>query len=449
MLSQLLAQRERDGHPIRVGIVGAGKFGTGVVAQVSRMKGMTVAAIADINLDGAKQAFEAGGISSDSTYVVESENGLEDAIRSDKYAIMEDAASLVRADSIDVIIESTGLPEVGARTAHTAILHNKHVVMVNVEADVTVGPYLKQMADAAGVVYSLVDGDQPGCTMNMVDWAESLGFEIVAAGRGTIMLDDDREGIPDTVPQRYNFSDEMIARRRINSKMYNSFRDGTKAQTEMTALSNMTGLPPDVRGMHEPAVAIADIAKVMSHKSEGGLLSRSGVVELANSVMVDGQRIPQSLGMGVFVVIRTDHPFIQEDLSGYIGITGGDGKNFLLHRPYHLVAVEAPITVAHAVLYGMPTGAPVGHISDLITVAKRNLQAGEVLDGGGGYTVNGLIERADVAREERLLPLGLSSGAKLKRPIETGEAIGYADVEVPTDSFVYKIRQLQDESVKG
>ena len=231
--------------------------------------------------------------------------------------------------------------------------------------------------------------------------------------------------------------------------MYNSFRDGTKAQTEMTALSNMTGLPPDVRGMHEPAVAIADIAKVMSHKSEGGILSGSGVVELANSVMVDGQRIPQSLGMGVFVVIRTDHPFIQEDLSGYIGITGGDGKNFLLHRPYHLVAVEAPITVAHAVLYGMPTGAPVGHISDLITVAKRNLQAGEVLDGGGGYTVNGLIERADVAREEGLLPLGLSSGAKLKRPIETGEAIGYADVEVPTDSFVYKIRQLQDESVKG
>ncbi len=449
MISQLLAERERNGHPIRVGIVGAGKFGTGVVAQVSRMKGMTVAAIADIKLNGAKQAFEAGGISADATYVVEKENGLEDAIQSGKYAIMEDAGLLARSDSIDVIVESTGLPEVGARTAHTAILHNKHVVMVNVEADVTVGPYLKKMADAAGVVYSLVDGDQPGCTMNLVEWAESLGFEIVAAGRGTIMLDDDREGVPDTVPQRYNFSDEVIARRRINFKMYNSFRDGTKAQTEMTALSNMTGLPPDVRGMHEPAVAIADIARVMSHEGEGGILSRSGVVELANSVTVEGQRIPQSLGMGVFVVIRTDHPFIQEDLSGYIGITGGDGKNFLLHRPYHLVAIEAPITIANAALYGMPTGAPIGHISDLITVAKRNLQSGEVLDGGGGYTVNGLIERADVAREEGLLPLGLSPGAKLNRAIETGEAIGYADVDVPADSFVYKIRQIQDESVEG
>jgi predicted homoserine dehydrogenase-like protein len=449
MISQLLAQRERDGHPIRVGIVGAGKFGTGVVAQVAGMKGMTVAAIADINLDGAKQAFEMGGITADLTYVVRGENGLEDAIRSGKGAIMEDAELLARSDSIDVVVESTGIPDVGARIAHTAILHNKHVVMVNVEADVTVGPYLKKMADAAGVVYSLVDGDQPGCTMNMVEWAESLGFEIVAAGRGTIMLDDDREGVPDSVPQRFDFSDEMVARRRINFKMYNSFRDGTKAQTEMTALSNMTGLPPDVRGMHEPAVAVADIARVMSHESEGGILSRSGVVELANSVTVDGQRIPQSLGMGVFVVIRTDHPFIQEDLSGYIGITGGDGKNFLLHRAYHLVAVEAPITIAKAALYGMPTGSPVGHVSDLITVAKRDLKEGELIDGGGGYTVNGLIEKADVAQQEGLLPLGLAIGARTKRSILKGEAIGYADVEVSSDSFIYKIRQLQDESVKG
>lgn len=449
MISQLLAERERNDHPIRVGIVGAGKFGTGVVAQVSKMKGMIVAAIADLNLEGAKSAFESGGVSAEGTYVVKKEDGLEDAIRSGKRAIMEDADLLARSDAIDVVVESTGIPEVGARIAHTAILHNKHVVMVNVEADVTVGPYLKKLADAAGVVYSLVDGDQPGCTMNMVEWAESLGFEIVAAGRGTIMLDDDREGVPDSVPQRFNFSEEMVARRRINFKMYNSFRDGTKAQTEMTALSNMTGLPPDVRGMHEPAVAIDDIARVMSLENEGGILSQSGVVELANSVTVDGKRIPHSLGMGVFVVIRTDHPFIQEDLAGYIGITGGDGKNFLLHRAYHLVAVEAPITIARAALYGMPTGSPVGHISDLITVAKRDLQAGEALDGGGGYTVNGLIERADVARREALLPLGLATGAVTKRPIARGQAIAYSDVDVLTDSFIYKIRQLQDQSMKG
>jgi predicted homoserine dehydrogenase-like protein len=316
--------------------------------------------------------------------------------------------------------------------------------MVNVEADVTVGPYLKRMADAADVVYSLVDGDQPGCTMNMVDWATSLGFEIVAAGRGTIMLGDDRQGIPDTVPARFAFSDEMIARRKINVKMYNSFRDGTKAQVEMTALSNMTGLPPDVRGMHEPSVNIADIARVLSLKEEGGVLESSGVVELANSIAEDGKTpLKRPLNMGVFVVIRTDHPFIQEDLKGYIAIEGGNGRNFLLHRPYHLVAVEAPITIAKAALFGIPTGAPIGHTSDVITVAKKDLKAGEVLDGGGGYTVSGLIERAGISMKEGLLPLGLSAGATLNNDVAQGAAIRYADVEM-VDSFVHTIRKMQN-----
>ena len=447
MLSGLLAQRERDGNPIRVGLIGSGKFGTGLVAQVSGMRGMEVRAIADINLDNAKEAFEAGGHSSDETYVVQNGNGLGDALASGKRAITDDAELITSSDQIDVVVDATGIPSVGARSAHDAIAHNKHIVMVNVEADVTVGPYLKRMADAADVVYSLVDGDQPGCTMNMVDWATSLGFEIVAAGRGTIMLGDDREGIPDTVPARFAFSDEMIARRKINFKMYNSFRDGTKAQVEMTALSNMTGLPPDVRGMHEPSVNIADIARVLSLKEEGGVLESSGVVELANSIADDGKTpLERPLNMGVFVVIRTDHPFIQEDLKGYIAIEGGNGRNFLLHRPYHLVAVEAPITIAKAALFGMPTGAPIGHTSDVITVAKKDLKAGEVLDGGGGYTVSGLIERADISMKEGLLPLGLSAGATLNNDVAQGTAIRYADVEM-VDSFVHTIRKMQDTTL--
>ena len=447
MLSELLVQRERDGNPIRVGLIGAGKFGTGLVAQVSGMRGMEVRAIADINLDSAKEAFEAGGYSADETYVVQNGNGLGDAIAGGKRAITDDAGLITASDHIDVVVDATGIPSVGARSAHDAILHNKHIVMVNVEADVTVGPYLKRMADAAGVVYSLVDGDQPGCTMNMVDWGTSLGFEIVAAGRGTIMLGDDREGIPDTVPARFGFSDEMISRRKINLKMYNSFRDGTKAQVEMTALSNMTGLPPDVRGMHEPSVNVADIARVLSLKEEGGILRNSGVVELANSIAEDGKTpLERPLNMGVFVVIRTDHPLIQEDLKGYIAIEGGDGKNFLLHRPYHLVAVEAPITIAKAALFGMPTGAPVGHTSDVITVAKKDLKAGEVLDGGGGYTVSGMIERADISMREGLLPLGLSAEATLKNSIAKGTAISYADVEM-VESFVHTIRKMQDTTL--
>jgi predicted homoserine dehydrogenase-like protein len=446
MLSSLLAQRERDENPIRVGLIGSGKFGTGLVAQVSKMRGMEVKAIADINLESAKEAFGAGGYSTNETYVVQNGNGLDDAMASGKRAITDNAHLVTGSDQIDVVVDATGIPSVGARSAHDAIANNKHIVMVNVEADVTVGPYLKRLADAAGVVYSLVDGDQPGSTMNMVDWASSLGFEIVAAGRGTIMLGDDREGLPDTVPTRFGFSDEMISRRKINFKMYNSFRDGTKAQVEMTALSNMAGLPPDVRGMHEPSVNIGDIARVLSSKDEGGVLNSTGVVELANSVADDGTTaLENPLNMGVFVVIRTDHPFIQEDLKGYIGIEGGNGKNFLLYRPYHLVAVEAPITIAKAALFGLPTGAPIGHTSDVIAVAKKDLKVGEVLDGGGGYTVSGMIERADVSMSEGLLPLGLSSGATMTSDVVKGSAISYGDVTI-TDSFIHRIRKMQDST---
>jgi predicted homoserine dehydrogenase-like protein len=407
---------------------------------------MEVKAIADINLESAKEAFGAGGYSTNETYVVQNGNGLDDAMASGKRAITDNAHLVTGSDQIDVVVDATGIPSVGARSAHDAIANNKHIVMVNVEADVTVGPYLKRLADAAGVVYSLVDGDQPGSTMNMVDWASSLGFEIVAAGRGTIMLGDDREGLPDTVPTRFGFSDEMISRRKINFKMYNSFRDGTKAQVEMTALSNMAGLPPDVRGMHEPSVNIGDIARVLSSKDEGGVLNSTGVVELANSVADDGTTaLENPLNMGVFVVIRTDHPFIQEDLKGYIGIEGGNGKNFLLYRPYHLVAVEAPITIAKAALFGLPTGAPIGHTSDVIAVAKKDLKVGEVLDGGGGYTVSGMIERADVSMSEGLLPLGLSSGATMTSDVVKGSAISYGDVTI-TDSFIHRIRKMQDST---
>jgi len=321
--------------------------------------------------------------------------------------------------------------------------------MVNVETDVTVGPFLKRLADSAGVVYTLVDGDQPGVTMNIVEWARTLGFEIVAAGRGTVFYGDDRAGTPDTAPARFGFSEEMIERRTINLKMFNSFRDGSKAQIEMTALANMTGLAPDVRGMHEPSLNIADIPRTFSLREEGGILSQQGVVELANSVAEDGETMLSSpLGMGVFVVIRTEHPFIQEDLTSYHLHPGGNGKNFLLYRPYHLVAVEAPISIAKAALYGQPTGAPLPRpVAEVVTVAKRDLNQGEQLDGSGGYTVNGLIEKAEIARAENLLPLGLASGVKLKQDIAQGTAITYDMVELDEDSFVLKLRRLQDATL--
>ena len=324
MFSTLLAKRASENNPIRVGIIGTGKFGAGLVAQLSQMRGIEASAIADINLDHAKHAYTASSVPADAIKVVHNVEGLNGAIHSGKRAITEDGLLLPQSDLVDVVVEATGVPEVGAHMAYHTLTHNKHLVMVNVEADVTIGPYLSRLADTAGVVYTLVDGDQPGVTMNIVDWAKALGFEIVAAGRGTVFYGDDREGTPDTVPERFGFSQEMIERRTINLKMFNSFRDGTKAQVEMTALANMTGLPPDVRGMHEPSLNLSQIPQAFSLREEGGLLSQHGVVELANSVAEDGiTPLDSPLRMGVFVVIRTDHPFTQEDLAGYHLYPGG------------------------------------------------------------------------------------------------------------------------------
>lgn len=451
MYSALLAQRAAENRPIRVGLIGTGKFGGGVVAQLSQMRGMEVSVIAELDVERGKRAFNvAGRLPADAVQVAESLPALHDVIRSGKRAVTPDGSLVTQCELVDVVVEATGVPEVGARMAYDAILNRKHVVMVNVEADVTVGPILRRLADAAGVVYTQVDGDQPGCTMNLINWARTLGFEIVAAGRGTILYADDPLGTPDSVPQRYGFTPEMIERRNINLKMYNSFRDGTKAQVEMTALANAAGLVPDRRAMHEPSVNIDEIARVFSLSEEGGILSRHGVVELANSVADDGKTLlPNGLGMGVFCVIRTDHPFIQEDLQAYYLAAGGNGHNYLLYRPYHLVAVEAPISIAGAVLGGQATGSTLPTpTAECITVAKRNLEEGEVIDGGGGYTVVGACERADVARSERLLPLGLAAGARLTCDVSAGQAITYDMVEPLPDSFVWKLRQLQDATVR-
>ena len=446
MFSTQLAQRAAENNPVHVGIIGAGKFGAGLVAQLSQMQGIVASAIADINLEHATGAYTVSHVSPDAILHVKNANAINDAIRSGKRAVTENGMHIVQSDLIDVVVEATGIPEVGARMAYHTLMHKKHLVMVNVETDVTVGPFLRRLADNARVVYTLVDGDQPGVTMNMIEWANTLGFEIVAAGRGTIFYDNDRIGVPDTVPQRFGFSQEMIERRTINFKMFNSFRDGSKAQIEMTSLANMAGLPPDIRGMHEPSVNITDIAQVFSVKEEGGILSRHGVVELANSIAIDGKTmLDDPLRMGVFVVIRTEHPFTQEDLASYNLYPGGDGKNYLLYRPYHLVAVEAPISIAKAALYGQPTGTPLpSPVADVITVAKRDLKAGERLDGSGGYTVNGLIEKVDIARAENLLPLGLAYDVTLKRDVLQGEAISYDMVELNEDAFVLKLRRLQD-----
>ena len=449
-LQRGLQERTSADNPIRVGLIGAGKFGVGLAVQLAGMQGITLAAAADLDLEKARHAYTAVGMLSRDVAVAEEAAQVSEAVIRHQPCVAQDAQAVIGCEEIEIVVEATGSPAAGAANASAAIAHGKHVVMVNVEADVTVGAILRQQADQAGVVYTLVDGDQPGVIMNLVHWARLLGFTIVAAGRGTIMRADDRAGTPDTVQQRYGFTDEQMARRTINIQMYNSFRDGTKAQIEMTAVANMTGLVPDIRGMHEPTVALEDMPTRFSLTSEGGILQREGVIELANSVAADGQSLEaHTLRMGVFAVIQANHPYTQEDLLDYMGYSGGNGRNFLLYRPYHLVAVTAPLTLLRAVLLHDPTGQPRRlPCAEVVTVAKTDLGVGTVLDGGGGYTVVGLSDTTERATADRLVPLGLCHGARLTQAVPTGTAIAWDMVDLDTTTELYALRQAQDQMIR-
>lgn len=450
ILKHRLQERDQAGNPIRVGLVGAGKFGVGLSVQLAGMKGIALAAVADMELERARHAYTAVGWESLDLATASDANQVSNRVGRGLPCVTEDPQAVICCEDIDIIVEATGSPGAGAMHAAAAIAQGKHVVMVNVEADVTVGAILRYQADQAGVVYTLVDGDQPGATMNLVNWAKLMGFHIVAAGRGTIMRSDDRAGTPDTVQQRYGFTDEQMDRRTINTRMYNSFRDGTKAQIEMTALANMTGLVPDVRGMHEPTVALEEMPSLFSLASEGGILQREGVVELANSVASDGQSVePNTLRMGIFAVIQTDHPYTQEDLLDYMGCVGRNGRNFLLYRPYHLVAVTAPLSILRAVLLHEPTGQPcLVPSAEVVTVAKTDLEPGTELDGGGGYTVVGLSDTAQRATAERLVPLGLCQGTRLKVAAAAGTAISWDMVNAGKMTNLLALRRTQDQMVQ-
>ncbi|MCC6628801.1 MAG: flagellar biosynthesis protein FlgA, partial [Chloroflexi bacterium] len=276
-------------------------------------------------------------------------------------------------------------------------------------------------------------------------WAEALGYRIVAAGRGTRFYPFDAEGQPEEAFERYGYSAELVDRRRFNPQMYNSFRDGSKAQIEMTSLANMTGLAPDVRGMHQPSAGVSDLARLFCPTAYGGLLAREGVVELANAVAPDGVSLmPDEITNGVFVVMGTDNPILGEDAALW-GLPGHAGRFAALYRPYHLCGIETPLSAVEAVLYGRPTGAPRPMpTAECIAVAKRDLRAGEMLDGSGGKTVVGEIERATVVRTGDLLPLGLAYNAPVRRDIPRGQALTYADVRLDESARHVQLRRCQD-----
>ncbi len=421
-----LAQRQQSNQPIQVGLVGVGQMGAGMIAQVDLMQGMDVVAAADIDLQRAAAAFHAIGVAEDDVVMLPTDATVthaNQAIAAGKRIITSNAA-LIPEVALDAVVEATGIPSIGAQVAYRTILARRHIIMLNVETDVTIGYLLKRMADAAGVVYTTSAGDEPGSLKELYDFARTLGFEVVAAGKGK-NNPLDRSATPQQLA-------EQARRQEMNAKMLTSFVDGTKTMVEMTAVANATGLLPDISGMHGPSATPDTLAQIFCPREDGGILHQRGVVDYALG----------NVAPGVFLIITTTQPKVVKDLK-YLRL--GPGPYWTLYRPYHLANIETPISVAQAVLHNHATLAPQGPpVAETTTVAKRDLRAGELLDGLGGTMVHGNIERADVAREARMLPLGLSERACLRRDIARGQTLTYDDVELDEHSFIVHARRLQD-----
>jgi len=342
-----------------------------------------------------------------------------------KLILADDLNVLFAIDDVDVVIDATGSPEAGAFIASTAILHKKHIITLNVEADVTIGPYLKKMADDAGVVYTVSAGDEPAALKELYDFADMLGFEVIAAGKGK-NNPLDRYANPTSLK-------EYARSKGSSPNMMTSFVDGTKSMIEMACISNSTGLVPDCRGMHGPKADIKDLVNVFRPKEDGGILSGKGVVDFAIG----------NLAPGVFLIYSTKNKMVKADLE-YLML--GSGPYYLLYRPYHLTSIETPLSVARAYFYGEPTITPdCGLVSEVITLAKRDLKAGEVIDGIGRYMVYGLIERYSKAKKENLLPIGISEGCILRKDIEKDKPIEYNDVSFVKNSLLQEFRRSQDK----
>jgi len=440
-----LAELEhRRNDPITVGIVGVGRMGRGIADQISTMTGMQVRAAADIDVDRALHAFTENGWDRSQVHITDSLDDAEGALRRGHCVVTDDPMLVPRLDGIEALVESTGVPEIGAQVADAAIAHGTHTVMLNVEADVVVGSLLAARARANDVVYTLATGDQPGAIFELVEWARVLGFKIVCAGRGTVFFPQDHQATPETYL-------ESALKGGMNPKMYCEFRDGTKAQCESVAVSNVLQMPPAKRGMHEPFSRWQDLGKVFSLREDGGILEQTGVVDMANAVDADGNYVHEDkVFPGIFVVVTSPHAGVRSAMAalfepGFGGNPRQEGPNWGLFRPYHLPCVEVPMSIARAVIQKRPVGdLQAGPVADLVTAAKRELRPGDELDGGGGYTVYGVSERYEVAQAEELLPFGFAYSGRVTRPIAQGEMLHWSDVEVDTSTFLYRMRQEQD-----
>ncbi|MCF6099146.1 NAD(P)H-dependent oxidoreductase [Mesorhizobium muleiense] len=424
--AELLQRAEQQG-PITIGLAGAGQMGTDIVVQVALMPGMRIGAISEVRPQAAIDAALLAG--HDRSDIVQAGNAaaIDRAIEAGKIAVTEDLHALASAGRIDVIIDATGNPNIGTLFALEVMKNGKHIVMLNVEADITIGRFLKEEARKAGVVYTGAAGDEPACTLEIIGFARSLGFNIIAAGKG--------KNNPlkiDAMPADY---EKEAAERNMNARMLVEFVDGSKTAIEMVAIANATGLVPDVPGMHGPTATLEELAGVLCPREDGGVLHRKGVVDYS---------IGKGVAPGVFCIIETRHPRVLERM---IDLKVGKGPYFTIFRPYHLTSLEVPLSAARAVVYKRADMEPLDHpVAEAVAVAKSELAPGQLLGMIGENDYRGFAMTWEDARARGALPLGLAERAKVVKPVKTGDFLTYENC-VPDDSMVItQIRRRLDQS---
>ena len=441
-LRSMLERRAAEDRPIRVGIIGAGKFASMYLAQARRTPGVQIMGIADLALENAERRLAAIGWPDDA-YAAGS---WDEAAASGTTHLTEDVDALISEPRIDVVVEATGDPIAAIGHAGKAIDERKHVIMVTVEGDALCGPLLARRAEAAGVVYSLAYGDQPALICEQVDWARACGFEVMCAGRGVKYLPAYHRSTPETVWEIYygRLDAAAAAAGGLNAKMFNSFIDGTKPAIESTAVANACALRPQVAGLKFPPCGADDLARVCRPVGDGGCLEHRGTVEVVSSLERDGRPVFRDMRWGVFVTFEAPDDYVARCFAEYGLKTDDSGRASALYREVHLIGLELGISVANVALRGEPTGRPVGWYGDAVAVAKRDLCSGATLDGEGGTTVWGRLMPAADSQAMGALPIGLAQDVKLMRPVAEDAVLTWGDVAIDqTDDAVRMRREME------
>jgi predicted homoserine dehydrogenase-like protein len=428
LAADLKKRMDKLGRPIRVGLIGSGEMGTDIVTQCAQMTGITVAAIAETRSAKAKGAYRIGGRDEADFFASNKKSEFDQAILDGKALATEDAQLVCTSEHIDVIVDATGRPAVGAEIGLTAMEHGKHLVMMNVEADVCIGAYLKREAERLGVVYTLGAGDEPSSCMELINFVQGLGYPIVAAGKGK----NNPLNIEAT-PDQYL---EEATRRNMNVRMLVEFVDGSKTMVEMAAISNATGLVPDVAGMHGPSATLTELEHVLCPTEDGGILSRKGVVDYS---------VGKGVAPGVFVIAEMAHPRVRERM---YDLKLGAGPYYRFFRPYHLTSLEVPLSCARAVLYGTSDMQPLDvPTSEVCAVAKKDLSVGERLDSIGEYTYRAWIMTVGEAVKAKAVPCGLIENGKVLKPIKKGDLLTRDNIAIDESAKIVKLRKLQDSAL--